>query len=797
MLTRFGYRAVLISLVGSLLAGCIPGFPGQPGGQDKLTRQEVDATLVLPPGMSLAPDQVTLKTVVGGGKVGADGRARLATFAGGPQLACAMAPDGTVMLLGWLDAAAGRTEISARTTAEVLMFFDLAGWLLADDLKLPLMEKIHATAEVDQLAAAISQALAADPHGLSGDAVKKARNAAGGKAIGKQLSASAVKINTPRDSGIEITQPGHNNIVITNHYRRRATAFINRVSPEPADLGSKQLSPVTGTNSILGTLADLAAGRTAYAPVSTDPIDLPLVPADGDKSVYSVTVVGLGAHLGDYYLLTQAQKDELKVLTAKTLIVDLVAPLVANTILPAMNGKIEDFLEIGYGSDFLSVVVNTFLVSYPNIVDMALNGDPKGATLAIWQAMVSDPLFRDVVFEGILELFFQYSSYPAGELTDARIFAQSMLGAVTLGDMGLTFIDSVVQGVHLGISNVAKVFEVEVTKSRVSLNPFRADIGKNDLATFTARVPSATGSNEPTFTYKWTTTGKHGTLRDGNTHSGKAFESSSFAVAYVPNRNSFGEDEVTVEVYEIKGSQREFVGSNKSTVVVSDPKAEMTPRKCSLRPGMPGGSQTFKVTVDASLQDGAVLTYAWSLEKGLGQFDTNSQQFESDKPEHTFTVFTEAEGVETVRCKVMSTKDGETKSLGTVVAEVRIENRQSIIFGSRKTEGYLRVDGGWYESGCGTFVAVPLVPDATRLSVYCYNFNDTAYWGRTFTASVNVANPGGALHESGEYRFGLTGGVGWGPVDPNNPNPQYDPSTCEPAYDYRFSGMIVEVTVTY
>jgi len=799
MLSRLRPRAVLVAMFGSMLAGCIPGVPGapgQPGGGDKLIRQDVDATLVLPAGMGMTADQATLKTMLGSSGVGADGKARVATFAGGSQLTCALGPDGTVMLLGWIDPAAGRTEVSARSTAEALMFFDLGGWLLSEDLKAQLIEKIHASPEVDDLAAAIAQALAADPHGLSSDAVKQARSAAAGKLMGKQLGASSVKINTPKDSGIEITQPGFNNIVVTNHYRRRATAFINRVSPEPAELTTVKLSPVTGTSTIFGTLTDLAAGRTAYAPVSSDPVDLPIIPADADKATYHVTVVGLGAHVGDYYSLTQAQKDELRTLTAKTLIIDLVTPLVANTILPAASGKIDKFLDLSYGTDFLGAIVTAVGSSYPNIIDQAISGDVKGATLAVWQAILHDPAFRDVVIDGILRMAFHFTDFPAGELNDAQIFAKSVLGAITLGDMGLTFIDSIIQGVHIGISNVAKIFEVEVTKSKVVLSPQHADIGKYDLATFSATVPSANGDNMPGLTYKWTTTGKHGSLRDANFHSGTSFESSANIVSYAPNLSSFGEDDVTVEAFEIKNNQRQSIGTATVKVMVRDLKPEMFPRKCSLRPGMPGGTQTFTVTVDQTLQDGGTLNYEWSVDKGLGQFEFNTDHFSSGNPQHYFSVWSESEGVETVRCKVTSTKDGVISNLGSATAEVKIENRRSIIFGSRRTEGYVKVDGGWYESGCGTFIAVPLVPDAKTLAVYAYNFNDTAYFGRTISRTISVANPGQYLHESGEYRIGLTGGVGFGPIDPNNP-PVYDAPACESSFDWRFSGMIVEVTVTY
>jgi hypothetical protein len=57
-----------------------------------------------------------------------NGQFSLASSDNGSQIAVVLSPRGTPMLLGWLDA--NHANISASTTAEVLVYFGLGGYLI-------------------------------------------------------------------------------------------------------------------------------------------------------------------------------------------------------------------------------------------------------------------------------------------------------------------------------------------------------------------------------------------------------------------------------------------------------------------------------------------------------------------------------------------------------------------------------------------------------------------------------------------------------------------------------------------
>ena len=87
-------------------------------------------------------DDHVIRTSFGEGLVGADGSFTVSIPAGGGcQLAFLVAPDDTPALLGWLGGS--RTTVDTRSTAEVLAYFALGGYLLPLDNQTMLIEALE------------------------------------------------------------------------------------------------------------------------------------------------------------------------------------------------------------------------------------------------------------------------------------------------------------------------------------------------------------------------------------------------------------------------------------------------------------------------------------------------------------------------------------------------------------------------------------------------------------------------------------------------------------------------------
>ncbi|NLI00164.1 MAG: hypothetical protein GX446_11825 [Chthonomonadales bacterium] len=789
-------RLIAASVVVALaIAGCGGGGGGGGGlGPVSIAEKAVGGSVSLPAGYGVAADTLRVVTSVGESPVKPDATFTARVYNEGLQLTRIVGPGGKTALLGWLGG--GHTEISARSTAEVLVYFGLGAYGHRGSVRRYAIETISQRAEVAAVESAIVTALLADPEAIGNgstavtDAVLAAVAAIRGDSgsSGTLARGRGILID-PSDtrSGITPTQDGNKSLNITNAYRRRAWAFIDRVSyvpaaggdavPSPAKVTDFEIPPTASTSGLIGTFVDIMYGNNAYAQITSGPHDLPLSPADAKQTTYRLTVVGAGIGAGDEGKLTEEQIRKWRWVVGKTIVRDFVLPITLNIVMNLTGDQIDDALDFIAGSAVLADFINTLLVSAPDIWVLAAAGDNSGACWAAYNAIMNSGTLKLAFFD-LIRMAFK-------DIRDANAFFDhymSVMNVLALGDVILTAVDSVVQGTQIALSNRADVWDVTVNQSKAKLTPATSHIMVGERVALHAALPDATGgTNPPVLAYHWKCTGTVGRLTDGM-HTGSEFDSSSADATFESTGNREGTDTVTVEIFERTGGQSVSQGTASATVSVKGTSQAPTivPRRVSV---FPGDTQTFSVRLDKTNLGNAKVTYVWTPPGTYGMLTQGQTRIETESDTMTYQARVGNEGSDSVRVEAFVYRDGKKESLGAATASIAVEKRKSIVMGRFLVETRVYPDDGRFS--IGAYVIIPKVDGAERYSVNCYGFYDWAYYGSWLSLSKPPDNRW--EDHGGEFWQAVSGLQGDGSGDP----------AAENWYRRRFAGMVVEVTVTY
>jgi hypothetical protein len=632
-------------------------------------------TVSLPPGIQLDVASLRVRTSVSDVAVGAEGQFTTMALANGTQLAAAHAPNGKPVLLGWLDE--NTRALSVRTTAEVMVYFDLFASLSPDAAsRRATRASIRERDDLYPLENAIVAALAAAPAvvTLETEGIRTARRALQQALLGQAAPPARAIIVEPTGprSGISVDQVGFNQVIITNTLRRRVVAFLDRVSYVSAGGGNPvaapqaglpiPIGPVTGVQSLVGTFVDVATGNLALTPVITDPLPTPLFPTDARSSQYRVIVVGPGASNPAVRLTAEQERFQLRA-GVETLALDCILPLLEQVM--SIDGENRILAD---GSVY-EPLLTAFLENMPaSLLEQAAAGDMQGALAETLKLLAGNAAVQERILDAVLSSLAQRIGMADPAAVLAR--AKEWLAALSWVDYVLGIADIAIVLTHASASLGAEVWDITVTGSKVSLIPAQVSMSRLDIRTFEARV-QATGDPTPTLRYRWSTTGRVGKICSANPWGcNTAFESSRAFVSYAPDVLKVGTDEIRVEVYVLVDGREQVVGEASATVTVQAGKVSLQPQVASLQPG---ATTTFTASVDDELQDGGTLTYLWSTTGTYGTLTRSLNGFETSQNTVTYTARSGVRGTDIVTVEVFSTKDGTRRSLARAAGLAWVE----------------------------------------------------------------------------------------------------------------------------
>lgn len=767
----------------------------------------VPGSVRLPQGSRIPLAALRVATSVADVPVGADGTFTMVTDPRRVQLAGVEAPNGNVILLGWIDSR--QAALSVRSTAEAMTYFDAGGFLA----RLPehremVRAYLGGPADLTGLESAIAAALQAPPDSvtLATPAILDAR-----RAVVRQLASlrrdpptgSSVLVSPSQiKSGVAIDPVGLASLTITNNWRRRAVAFVDRVSYLPPGGGSSIPAPVPGApiklpavtpiTSLIGTAIDVMFGNYAGTPVISAPVAIPLFPVDALSTRYRVTVVGPGSQPNSAQQLTQVQADAQMQAAIESILVDIVMPIIDQAM--AMNN-----LTLTPGSPQVDNFVTKFLDLNPVAVLQEVSaGNLTGAIQETLKLIFDSSAGQQLLHE----VFFVPHVASLGKVDAIRALDQRLLRqqkALQWFEIIATTIASTSVVIDAGSARMAEQWDVDVSSAQVRLNPPSTTISHLDITTLSAVVLDATGGAlTPTFDYRWSTTGRFGTIcaartDHGTNYCGSSFTSSLDVVSFAPDVLREGTDSVTVEVYVREQGALHYLGRASASVTTWKPKVSVTPQQVTVTPG---GNTTFTASLDRQLQDGGVLSYRWTTPGRFGNFGSSGTSVENPAASITYSAGN-TEGTDAVTVDVFSTLKGVKRLVGSAGGQVEVKrNRPTTVIGSWAIEGPTPLDKG---RSCVTVVAkFPTVQGARSYEVWGHGFNDPvggivelrriyvppfqSYQGCGLTSGWGRPGLNGS-----DFQFLVSGTSG----------PDKDVPRITSDLNSRFAGMVIEVTVRY
>lgn len=757
----------------------------------------VSGLVMLPSGASLAPASLRLETGIADVPVGADGSFLASALPGGVQLAAAHAPNGSPVLMGWFDGP--HHALTARTTAEVLAYFDLGGYQMPEAALRDSVRSYLSLEDLEPLVSAISTMLhgSAAAATLAAPAIIQARVALLQRlrSAGSLPRGIIIDPSGQEQSGVFVDQVGLNNVTITNHRRRRISAFVDRVSYVPQGLSGSIPSPVAGqpiplaavtaATSVIGTGINLLFGNSAWTPVVSAPQPVPLAPANAVSTHYRVTVVGPGSP-NPNVPLTIEQRAEQRRTSFETMVLEALLPLL-DQLLQADNA----LQSHGTGTDVSSLVSQFVDVLPSGVLESAASGDMQGALQGAWTLLQDSGPGQELLLNVFMTTIAANGVPKDVILAKAKEWTKVLTIVEAIATAGDLFY--VVK--HSATAYDAETWEVNVGQAQVRLDPPASLISNLDLQVLHAVVLEATGGGPaPVFHYRWSTTGTVGQICAQFAGCSTSIPSSSRdVVSYFPDSNKEGTDQVTVVVFIVENGKEEVIGDATATITTVAPKVDIAPQQSSI-----DYNQTVQLSaiVDSRLLDGGTLTYDWNTAGALGTFLLGQTSAQTSLPSINYVSNRQIEGTETVTVTVTSTKNGVTRNLGSATATILVEHqRPTIVMGTWGISPSVSLANG--RECVEAYISFPVIADARSYSVHAYGFNDTATGQNNLTFPVVPPLPIqagcsdlGWGHDGStgqEYIHMLSGFAG----------PANSISGAIASFTSRFAGMIVEVTVSY
>ena len=593
------------------LAGCGSGWNlgfgpvngGGGGGSNNAPTRSVAGRVVFPAGAPVTLTALTAETALGANSLQSDGSCQLPVSqnATGPTLAW-VRNNTSVLYLGFVTE--NDATIDATSTAVALLYLSLGGYQTEAADKPLLLRGLRTHTATATLAQVIAARVTALPTALGegdaalGAALKAAHatlvaelNGAGRAAPpptsrSRATSSASLQIE-PADpqSNVRVDQTtAPQTFIATNQARRycqvmtyeidRENKSGQRTNPAKARLVSSVWLPSTPALGFKDTATGFFSRKTAFTPISTDPITLSM--NDGDaKTFFEVVVLGSSSLVGDPPIYSEpryaSEVGKWREIRADLNLSSWVADVLLGLLLElwglrdfvAQKGAIREAVQ-QFRKDYAVIETRLFIA--------ADAGDLSTALAEVLRLLATNPAFVEYMVSLSIALSPNLKSYLFAETVknSTLLLTKSLLAIINVaglilgvGDLGAVLID-------LATAQQVDRWSATLATSDVILSPATATISPGDSLALSARLPSSQGAN---ILYKWSLAGSAlATLTDTKEgKSGLSFETSGSEVSLATTPSTQGTLTVTVEAVEIgTGGSQTSRGQAVSTITVND-----------------------------------------------------------------------------------------------------------------------------------------------------------------------------------------------------------------------------------
>lgn len=657
-------RALLLT-VAVLAVGCGGGptgggpVPGTPPASDATT-STVTVRVTWPSGVSV-PASLSVDTAWSSVAV-AGGTASVTTFARGQGLAAVVGGQ-TPLLLGFVSA--DRPAVSARTTAEALLFYRLGGPFLEPALQAALLDRLAVDARVASLAATIEQDLRGARTGLRGSAVQAALTAAAATFGARAPQPQSVSVNPDTQaSGLAVreTAPLQDEVKVYNAFRRPVHVFVERLNPNPAIVSDFALDAASVTlpdsasrlvNFLAGPSGNGAVPRewSASAPVALPPAR----DATGDvPTSYRFTIVGAG-HGAPSGTADAARLAKARELARRTALEVFFIPTIGAALgVGGREVRAEDF-----GALFASVS--------PGNIAALESGDFAAGLAGAYRDLFSSAALPATV-STVLRVY-----YPAVRPEARADVAQRLSRA--LAPLVSANLDARWSGAlnAIGQSRRAEVFTVTTRPVRLRVTPSETTLGTGGEVTLTAALQLPQGDAGNDVTYRWTLADTGGNVPAGFLSENGQGRPNTFTTPGKVMRYQhrfglnvrYGTDVVTVEA--LRGG--DVIARGSARVTVKSSAVTLTPRAASLQVG---ARQAFAANVDPLPTIGTVRYVFSTFGSADATFTTGSQVQSGTASSATLMVLGDSSPTATVKVMAFLDRDGTLTEIGEATARIDV-----------------------------------------------------------------------------------------------------------------------------
>lgn len=734
--------------------------PNDPTPPDPSSFTTADVSVIAPAGSNLDLSKTKLISGFAEYPVDNSGKTKVRFATGSTRLAFLVNEEAKAIMAGFVTDT--QKEISAKTTAAVMLYFSLGLSVQPLDVKKKYWEDYATLPGMDDFTALVVAELAKDSKALQTQALAAPLSAY----VKTFYPTDSIDINAKQiqvdpngfRSGIQVYELDHQNIQIRNNFRRRAHAFAYKTAyknQEGVETIVKQrvggndvaetdvaVSPTGAITSFTGTLKDWALGKgPEFAMTENGPIPLPIKDSESEAT-YKIRVVGPGVGNLAGLSLTSAERDKLNRLMLETFAMDFFLPFIFDVM------GLSDILTIP-DSNFKTLItaIDNFVKTTPIIEQAILDGNfDKALKEAIYLAAYEVPNAQfdamvKAVSTGALELIRANKpdlvTASAEEIGDK---AESMLKAVKYADLLIKFVDYNRLMNHIAFSDYNVEFTAKVKADDLVMTPKESTVVTQTSTTLKVETKTALANGE-SFVYKWSTGGKYGKL-SYQSKKDVYFEASVGSMVYraeaKPDDLSDGPnvDTVKVEVFTKKGTSLTRIGEASAVVNVQKIKLLMKPNNITLAGGQNVSLYLVRSDGVNDIVSNGALDYKveWETAGTYGKFDGTLRNANTMGNRINYEALDKdvKEGKETITARVYfkAKTDSEWVLRETVKGELKIVNDpKKIVLNIPMTAlSWDNSSGNSCNPGVNFAVQVPVHPKAVSYSVTFYGFKNNYSW---------------------------------------------------------------------
>ena len=726
------------------------------------------------PQSALAPPY-RINTILGEATIAPDGTFTVPAFANSPTLAYVSNAAGKTVGMALIDPRT--TKIDRHLEAKTLAYINMKASMLIPALRQQMLEELDTLPEVDTLAADLNGIGVFEDSAtqlrtaLEARLIPKLRRMAGNAAPGMRIQPSNGK------SGVEVLQNALYDVTMRNHYRRRTAVFVQKTEhklpnqnpvADVRDITNFGLDPIVGPSSFGQALGDVGTlvgdgnavftSNVLWVPQVSDPVTLPMAPANAERTSYRVVVVGPGMPSNDGSYTAQmvsAQREKL----VDSILNDFILPILLTAMGPVLGNWTDDPVVKAQYAAFGIAVKDLVLagLTSPAIEQKFAAGDFAGGIDDLKRQLFNSEVFKaaiSLMVNTVINLV--YKNNPPEAIGAAL---EKFNNVMLLADIILLGVDQVTILSHWGSSKAFESFAVDVNKARVKLSPPHGDLSVTNDLSIRASVPDATGNEAPLLEYRWrVTSGQPLVDLVGKNLTGDELTSSEGDMVVRSMSHTTGKAVVEVEAFVNNPGTTNDVSLGTATcdIDVTDNKAVLTPAKASIKPAE---SQTFTVKVN-NKQPGERFMYKWSCTNSAGKLTApaNTTAF----PTASYKAGS-GQGSDTVSVEVFKQTGGGLVPIGRSSGTILVEQKPTIIAASYSPMIWM--------SNVYAVVKFQKPAWASRFRLVGVGGHDYAYYGGAISVSGGFTQNIDGVIDLGSGTLGIalslasgepvSGGVGW------------------------------------